>query len=156
MVNESVVPSAAASIWIDAEPAVVWRSVGNIASLSQHSPETVRTEWLRGSDHHEVGAAFRGHNRNERAEWHTDCVITHFSESSQFGFGVATNVEGEFSTSWLYTLTPEDGGTRVSESFESPYLLAASPEMSRVRPQMLEDMMAATLASIKVKVEAPD
>jgi Polyketide cyclase / dehydrase and lipid transport len=148
MSDELVVPSAEASVWIDATPEVVWRSMGNIESLSQHSPETIETEWLPGSNSHEVGAAFRGHNRNKRAEWNTDCVITHCTEAEQFGFGVSTDVEGTFSTSWLYTLTPEDGGTRVTESFESPYLLAASPEMSKVRPQMLEDMMAATLASI--------
>lgn len=154
MSNEPEVPSAEASVWIDAEPAVVWLSVGNIEGLSTHSPETYKTEWLPGSDSHVVGASFRGHNRNKRAEWHADCVITHFVEASEFGFGVGRHDSGGFSTSWLYKLTPENGGTRLTESFESPYLLDASPRMSAVRPKMLEDMLVSTLESIKKSVES--
>ena len=68
--------SVEASTWIGASPEAVWRSVANIESLGRYSPETSRTEWLPGSDRHDVGARFRGFNSNDRNEWHTDCAIT--------------------------------------------------------------------------------
>ena len=148
--------SAAASIWIDASPQVVWRSVANIANLARYSPETIRTEWLPGSDRHEVGARFRGHNSNDRHDWHTDCEITEFTGPASFAFVVAPDEDGRFGTRWHYTLASDNAGTRLTESFESPILVAPPSEMDPNRRRVLVDMLDSTLARLKDDIEAGD
>lgn len=146
--------SAEASTWIDASPEAVWRSVANIDGLGRYSPETSRTEWLPGSERHEVGARFRGHNSNDRHEWHTDCAITELTEPKAFAFDVAPDEDGRFSTRWRYTLAPEGRGTRLTESFESPVLDDKPSEMNPDRRQVLVEMLNTTLERIKNDVEA--
>lgn len=121
---------AEASTWIDASPEAVWRIVANIQNLGRYSPETLRTEWLPGSKRHEVGARFRGHNSNDRHEWHTDCAITEFTAPRAFAFDVAPDENGRFSTRWRYTLATEGRGTRLTESFQSPILDDKPAEMN--------------------------
>lgn len=154
MTTDSPVPNKQASIWIDASPDVVWNHVADIATLPHHSPETTRTEWLPGSDRHEVGAAFRGYNSNGNYEWHADCAITEFAELEVFAFSVTPDDDGNYSTLWRYTLEPENNGTRLTESFESPLLQNPPPGMSPTRFDTLVDMLNATLASIKAEIEA--
>jgi len=143
-----------ASILIDASPADVWQSVANIANLGRYSPETHRVEWLPGSDSHEVGARFRGYNRNDRHEWHTDCEITEFTAPAAFAFDVAPDSQGGFATRWRYTLAADGPGTLLTESFESPILQASPAEMNPDRHRVLVDMLAMTLANIKAEVES--
>jgi hypothetical protein len=148
--------SEVASIWIDAAPGDVWRRVANIANLGRYSPETTRTAWLPGSDRHEMGARFRGYNRNGRHQWHTDCVITEWTEFVAFAFDVAREADGRFATRWRYTLASENGGTRLTESFVSPIRDAAPAEMNPERHSLLVDMLDTTLACIKADIEASD
>lgn len=143
-----------ASIWVDASPAEVWQNVANIANLGRHSPETHRVEWLPGSDGHRVGARFRGYNRNDRHEWHTDCEITEFTAPAEFAFDVAPQGQGPFSTRWRYTLAADGPGSLLTESFESPVLEARPAEMNPDRHRVLVDMLEATLANIKAEVES--
>lgn len=146
--------SGVASIWIAAAPDDVWRVVANIANFGRYSPETTSTDWLPGSDGHELGARFRGHNRNDRHQWHTDCEITEWSEPAAFAFDVAPQGDGRFATRWRYTLASENDGTRLTESFESPILGAAPPEMNTDRHSIMADMLKTTLECIRADIEA--
>lgn len=149
-------PSTEASTWIEASPEAVWRRVATIEALGRYSPETYRTEWLPGWQRHEVGARFRGHNSNDRHEWHTDCVISEFTEPEAFAFDVESTEEGDFSTRWRYTLAAEAGGTRLTESFVSPVLDGKPAEMNPRRHGVLVEMLNTTLERIKKDVEATD
>lgn len=145
--------SAEASTWIDASPEAVWRSVANIQGLRRYSPETSRTEWLPGSEGHKIGARFRGYNSNDRHEWHTDCLITEFTEPRAFAFDVVPDGDGGFSTRWRYTLSGEGRGTRLTESFDSPVLDDKPSEMNPDRRRVLIEMLNTTLERIKDDVE---
>lgn len=145
--------SAEASTWIDATPKVVWKFVANVQNLGRYSPETSRTEWLPGSTRHEIGAGFRGHNENDRHEWHTDCVITEFTEPMAFAFDVAPDEDGGFATRWRYTLAAEGKGTRLTESFQSPVLDESPAKMNPDRRSVLVQMLHTTLERIKNDIE---
>lgn len=151
--DENAVPTAKASIWIDAPPEAVWRNVANIQSLARHSPETFKTDWLSGSERHEVGAGFRGHNSNGRHNWSTDCVISEFAELHAFAFDVAPDSDGRFSTRWRYTFAAEGRGTMLTESFESPVLEDKPSEMNPDRRRVLIEMLNTTLQRIKDDIE---
>ena len=110
---------AEASTWIDASPEDVWRIVANIESLGRYSTETSRTEWLPGSKRHQVGARFRGHNSNDRHEWHTDCAITELTEPIAFAFDVARQMKPAVSPPDGATPSPPKVGARGSLSHSS-------------------------------------
>jgi hypothetical protein len=152
--DEEEGPSAEASIWIDASPEAVWQRVANIQSLGRHSPETFGTEWLPGSERHEVGARFRGHNSNGRHDWHTNCAISEFTEPQAFAFDVAPDEDGCFSTRWRYAFAAEGRGTRLTESFDSPVLDDKPSEMNPDRRRVLIKMLNTTLERIKDDVES--
>ncbi len=154
MTSERAAPTAEASIWIDAPPETVWQRVAMIQHLGRHSPETFETEWLPGSDRHEVGARFRGHNSNGRHDWHTDCVISEYTEPTAFAFDVAPDDEGRFATRWRYSLAAEANGTRLTESFESPVLDDKPAEMNPDRHRVLVAMLDTTLERIKHELES--
>lgn len=145
------VPTAQASIWIDEPTEVVWNAVADIANLGRYSPETVRTEWLPGSDHHAVGARFRGFNNNGKAEWHTDCEITDYTPSELFGFKVGAQDDG-YATIWRYRFEAERAGTRLTELFESPLLATPPVGMNPHRHEVMTNMLEATLAAIKADI----
>ena len=151
--NAKDVPSAHASIWIDEPTDVVWNVVADIANLGRFSPETVRTEWLPGSEPHTVGARFRGFNNNGSAEWHTDCEITDYTPFELFGFSVGAQ-DNQYATLWRYGFAAERDGTRLTESYESPLLLTPPAGMNPVRHEVMADMLAATLAAIKADFHA--
>ena len=153
MTERTTASSAEASIWIDASPEVVWESVANIANLGRYSPETSRAEWLPGSVRHEVGARFRGHNDNGHHQWTTDCEISEFTAPASFGFDVSPEKDGGFATRWRYTMSPDGGGTRLTESFESPTLEAPPADMNPDRRSALVEMLNQTLARIKEDIE---
>ena len=146
--------SAEAATWIHATPKAVWRIVASIHNLGRYSPETFATEWLPGSNRHEVGARFRGHNRNDRHEWSTDCAISEFTKPWAFAFDVEPDDEGSFATRWRYTLAHEGGGTRLTESFQSPVLESSPAEMNPDRRRALIRMLSTTLEHIKNDIEA--
>jgi len=151
--DAEAIPYEQASTWIDAPPETVWEAVANIDHLGRFSPETTGAEWLPPSAAHVVGARFRGHNDNGTHTWHTDCEITDYTPHLVFGFGVG--VGGEFTTIWRYRFAAERGGTRLTQSFESPLLADPPPGMNPQRRQVMADMLAQTLDRIRIHLEAP-
>lgn len=90
----------------------MWAAVADIAELGRYSPETTHTEWLPGSDHHSVGAEFRGHNHNGTNGWHSDCVIVAYDEPTTFAFSVRSNAG--YATIWTYTPSTTSPAARAS------------------------------------------
>ncbi len=150
--SAKTVPYEEASIWIDAAVEVVWDAVASIESLGRYSPETTGAEWLEPSSEHAVGARFRGHNDNGGHKWQTDCEITDYTPQVVFGFGVGPT--GEFRTIWRYRFAADRGGTRLTQSFESPLLANPPPDMNPERRQVMADMLAATLERIRDHLES--
>ena len=58
-------------VTIDASAEHVYGLVSDISNMSRWSPETFKTQWLRGATGPQVGARFRGWNRDGWVRWPT-------------------------------------------------------------------------------------
>jgi uncharacterized protein YndB with AHSA1/START domain len=108
-----------ASRYIDAPPDRVWQVISDVTRTGEWSPVCHRCEWVGESADHQVGARFRGYNREGPIRWSRECVVTAAEPGRAFGF--TTLVDGRESTHWLYELTEEGPGTLVRESYEPVY-----------------------------------
>jgi len=109
-------PTAQATTWVAAQPDQVWSIVSDVTRTGEWSPVCWKVEWLDGAGEPRVGARFRGHNKLNGVRWSRDCEVTVAEPGRRFGF--STLFKGRESTRWLYSLEAEDGGTRVTESYE--------------------------------------
>jgi hypothetical protein len=105
---------------MDAPPAVVWDLVSDVTRIGEFSPETFEAEWTNGFGGPEVGATFRGHVKRNGVGpvYWSVCKVTTCEPERDFGFAVYAS--GKRVNTWRYHLTPTDGGTEVTESFELP------------------------------------
>ena len=142
------------SVTIDAPPEAVYDLVADVTRMGEWSPECVRCEWQ--GEPGIVGSRFRGHNRSGPARWSTTAEVVTADRPNSFAF--ATLNGDKVGTRWTYTLRPTDGGTELSESFESvstPRLIALAERLFvRHRQEQLEEGMERTLAAIKAVAEA--
>ena len=147
----------AVTVTMAASAEQIWEVITDIANIGQYSPETFEAEWLDGAAGPALGAKFRGHvRRNEIGPvYWTTCRVTACEPGREFGFEVL--VGDRAVNNWHYRLTPAQGRTDVTESFQ----LNASPLMSLYsvfggqlrRRRNLRDMRK-TLERIKAVVEA--
>jgi len=143
-----------ASIWIDTTPERVYRFVSDVSKLGRLSPECHRCDWDAGVTAATVGATFTGYDRAPGRRWSMQCRVTAAEPGSRFAFAVGTDTE-EFSR-WTYELADEDGGTRVTESYEvatlPPPLRALDQAGLAGRADQLHDGMLATLGRLGGRV----
>lgn len=145
---------------IDAPADRIWRMVTDVTRMGEWSPVCYRCEWVKGSQA-EVGARFRGYNRDRGARWWTECEVTASEPGKVFAF---STVDGTFSlgyrgremTRWRYEFEPDGLGTKVTESYE----LVALPPLLRPMSFFLnrQDRLAglrATLERLKASAEGP-
>ena len=147
----------AVTVTMAASAEQIWEVITDIANIGRYSPETFEAEWLDGAAGPALGAKFRGHvRRNEIGPvYWTTCRVTACEPGREFGFEVL--VGDRAVNNWHYRLTPAQGRTDVTESFQ----LNASPLMSLYsvfggqlrRRRNLRDMRK-TLERIKAVVEA--
>lgn len=108
------------SVTVDmaADPMTVWALVSDVTRIGEFSPETFEAEWLDGATGPAVGARFRGHvKRNGIGPiYWTTCKVIECEPGKSFGFTVVQSDKPV--NTWRYHLTPRDGGTDVTESFE--------------------------------------
>ena len=106
------------SVWMDAPIAEVWDLVSDVTRIGEFSPETFEAEWVDGASGPELGAHFRGHVKRNGVGpvYWTSCKVTSCEPGREFGFAVYG--AGVRANNWKYELTPRDGGTDVTESFE--------------------------------------
>lgn len=149
--------SVEVSLTIAAPPETVYRLVADLARMSEWSPETTEIRWLDGATQAQVGARFRGTNRNGFRRWNTICTVVTAEpgialswRSSSFGLSVAQ---------WTYRFAPDgEGGTKVTESTQDDRgslmrLIAPLATGVRDRAAHNEDTMLATLLRLKAEAE---
>ena len=90
----------------------VWELVSDVTRMGDWSPETRSAKWLDGAEGPAIGARFKGRNKR-RGSWSTTCQVTAADPGREFAFSV-----GREETRWRYTITDEDGGCELTESFE--------------------------------------
>jgi len=104
-------PTAEVELHIAAPPGAVWPFVTDLDVLAQFSDEFQGGEWLEPTVAPDVGARFEGRNRNDRAAWDVTCTVTHWEPEHDFAWSVG-DLDAPAAT-WHFTLTPDDGGTRL-------------------------------------------
>lgn len=148
----------AVSTFIEAPPAHVWRLVSDVTRMGEWSPVCHRCEWL-GDSGPQVGARFKGHNKQGLARWWTVCEVTQAEPGKVFEFRTVDGLlnvgyRDREMTRWRYEFEPEGIGTKVTESFE----LVAFPPLLRpvsyfLRRQDRESGMRTTLERLKEAAE---
>ena len=101
------------SIELSASPADVFTVVTDLTGMGRFSPEDEGGAWLGGATTAQLGARFRGRNRNGKKEWTTLATVVRYEAPTHFSFKV-TYLGIPVST-WTYALEPHDGGTRLTE-----------------------------------------
>ena len=138
-----------ATIHIDASPEKVYGMISDVTCMGEWSPETHTCEWIEGATGPAVGARFKGSNKRGIMRWSTKPTVTVADPGREFAFDVGKD------TRWSYELTPKDGGTELTESFESlRYLLIfkiISPPQRRKR--QLQENVVQTVERIKQVAE---
>src|SRR5437762_10235341 len=100
---------------IAASPDTLYRLVSDVTKMGDWSPETTSCRWLGGASGPEVGARFRGANRDGWRRWVTTCTVVSADLGKEFTFDVDL---GPLPVSrWSYQFTADGDGTRVTESW---------------------------------------
>ncbi len=148
-----------AELHVGAAPETLYDLVSDVSRMGEWSPECVAGEWLDGATGPEVGARFRGKNKNGMARWSTKPRVVVADRGKEFAFVVS--FLGREMTKWTYRFEPAAGGTDVVESFE---IITTLPFYIRLtdryligvkdRAADLEGNMRRTLEKLKARVEA--
>lgn len=150
------------SLHIDAPPERVWRLVSDITRMGEWSPVCYRCEWLAEPARPQVGARFKGYNRQGPFRWWTVCEITGAEAGRVFEFrtidgSLAVGYRGREMTRWRYELSPDGIGTRVTESYQVvsfPWLLRPASFVLRRQADQRRAGMLATLERVKAAAES--
>jgi uncharacterized protein YndB with AHSA1/START domain len=100
---------------IAASPERVWELISDLPRMGEWSNENEGGTWLNGATGPQVGAEFRGANRNGFRRWKTLATVTESEPGQRFGFDV-TSLGLPIST-WSYTIEPTESGCAVTESW---------------------------------------
>jgi len=154
--------SGSETIHIDAAPEVLWDLVADVTCMGKWSPETVSAGWIGRSNGPAVGAKFRGRNKYNWARWPGTCEVTVAERGKEFTFVRKAPRDLDGGTTWRYTFEPEDGGTKVTESFDqarmpNPVLMRLNRLMVGApdhRRQVMIDGIRTTLQRVKAAAES--
>ncbi|MFT4393527.1 SRPBCC family protein [Gordonia lacunae] len=100
------------SIRIDAAPQQVWDLVTDIGRTGEWSPICKACWWEDPAVGPEVGAYFHGRNETPERVWETRSRVVVAEEPREFAWMVNENA-----VRWSYTITPDGGGTTLTESW---------------------------------------
>lgn len=145
------------SVVIDAPPEKVWALISDVTRMGEWSPETQSAAWTGSATGPQAGATFAGKNRRGRVRWTGRCEVTVADPGHEFTF-VRRGPDG--GTTWRYVLEPENGSTRVTESFAQAKLPPAPVQLlGRVlfgadRQALLLESVRTTLDRLKVAAES--
>lgn len=143
-----------ATVHIDAPPEKVYAMVSDVTRMGEWSPETHTCRWIDGATGPAVGARFKGSNKRGIIRWSTKPTVKVADPGREFTFDVGS--PGKEDTRWSYTMAPRDGGTDLTESFESLryslFFKVVSPP--KMRKRQLQGGIEKTLARIKQVAEA--
>ena len=99
-----------ASRLIDAPPDRLYALLSDVTTMGSRSPEARDAVWLSGGG--EVGSRFKGSNRIKAMRWTTVATVTVADPGRRFAF--VTSAPSR--STWTYELSPQRGGTLVTES----------------------------------------
>lgn len=103
-----------ASIFIAAAADDLYAMISDVTRMGEWSPVCKACWWDEGVTGPAVGAWFTGRNESpERDPWETRSQVVVADPGAEFAF-----VVGGVWTRWGYRLTPADGGSEVTESWE--------------------------------------
>ncbi len=144
------------SISVAASPEQVYAVVSDVTRTGEWSPICKSCWWDEGAGP-QVGAWFTGRNETPEQTWETRSQVVAATEGREFAWEVNNGW-----VYWGYTLEPEGGGTRLTESwkvlpagiagFQEIFGDQAEAEMEK-RRLAAESGIPATLAAIKAIVE---
>lgn len=106
---------AAVSIVTDAPALRLWELVSDVTRMGDWSPETTSCRWIGGATGPAVGSRFRGANRRGWRRWATSCRVVSSVPGERFAFDVS--LFGMAVAEWGFTMTDENGRTRLDEWF---------------------------------------
>ena len=140
------------SIVVGASPEALYDLVSDVTRTGEWSPICTACWWDEGASG-QVGDWFTGRNVVPERTWDTRSQVVVADRGREFAWVVG----GSF-VRWGYTLTPVDGGTRLTESWEFlPDGLAyfaqkfgdAAPEQIAMRTRQAHEGIPVTLSAIK-------
>lgn len=133
---------------LPAPPQQVWELLTDLPRMGEWSPECVGCVWDDASAPLRVGRGFVGHNRWGPLRWSTHGEIEVCEEPRSLVY--LTRLRGRAMTRWRYRIEPADGGSRITEAYESvdtPRLFIVL-ERAIGRPRRLERQMRETLVRL--------
>ena len=105
------------SLLIHAPAERLYEFVSDVTRTPEFSPSVVRCTWIDGATGPAVGARFEAINTTEAGKtWKNRPVVTVATPGREFAFSRTEPFAGTLI--WRYHFAPEDGGTRVTESYE--------------------------------------
>jgi hypothetical protein len=144
------------SVFVAAPAEEIYDLVADVTRTGEWSPICKRCEW-EGEGGPHVGAVFIGHNEVPGRSWSTRSRVVAAERGREFAWLV-----GEGYVWWCYRMSPVDGGTELTESWEfRPEGIAMFHERYGDRAQAEIDNRSAaardgiprTLAAIKAVAE---
>jgi uncharacterized protein YndB with AHSA1/START domain len=142
---------------ISAAPAALYDLVSDVTNMGRWSPENRSCRWLKGASGPQVGARFKGANRDGWRRWSTRCTVVEAEPGRSFVFDVDF---GGFPISrWTYRFAPDGDGTEVVETWRDRrqrWMVRVSPTVMGVKDRAGHNRsgMVATLAALKRAAEA--
>lgn len=146
------------SILVAAAPQVVYDMVSDVTRMGEWSPVCTSCWWDDGAGP-TVGAWFTGRNELPERTWETRSQVAAAERGREFTFVVG----GTF-VRWSYTMSPADGGTRLTESWEflpegiamfEQRFSSDAPAQIADRAESARRTIPLTLAAIQRAAQAP-
>jgi hypothetical protein len=145
------------SISVAVTPHELYALVSDVTRMGEWSPICRACWWDEGA-RPQVGAWFTGHNETAERTWATRCQVVAATPGREFAWEVNNGW-----VYWGYTFEPENGGTRLTESwrflpagiagFRERFGTRADAEIDN-RRTAAKSGIPATLAAIKKAAEA--
>jgi uncharacterized protein YndB with AHSA1/START domain len=105
-----------------ASPETVWKILSDPTRIGEWSHETRAGEWLDGATTARPGARFRAHNHAGWSKWRRVSEVVEVDEPRVFAWRTVPSPIYRDSTDWRITLEPDDGGTRIVQTFDVVYI----------------------------------
>jgi hypothetical protein len=132
----------------------VWALVSDLPRMGEWSPENMGGTWQKGAVGPQVGACFKGTNRNGRRRWATTATVVACEPGRTFEIAVSA---GPLSVAnWRYEFEETQQGCRVTESWvdhRGTFTAFVGRVLGDHSADHARQEMAATLANLAAVVE---
>jgi Polyketide cyclase / dehydrase and lipid transport len=113
----------------DATPEQVWAVVADVTRVGEWSHECGGAMWVEGATSARAGARFSGANRVGRVKWSRVNEIVCVDAPRELAWRTVPTRLYPDSTEWRIRIEPEDGKTRIVQTFD---VLKLNPVMDRL------------------------